>query len=67
MLSCHERKNKINLKLKESDNVILSLSNNHNNDINHGIAKCGASSIEKQRISNAVADPDFPGRSVLVT
>ena len=46
-------------KLKESDNVIISLSNNHNNNINHAIAKCGASTIEKQHIINAVANPDI--------
>ena len=46
-------------KLKESDNVIISLSNNHNNNINHAIAKCGASTIENQHIINAVANPDI--------
>ena len=30
------------------------------------IKMCGASAIEKQHISNAVANPDIPGRSVLV-
>ena len=39
---------------------------NHNNNINHAIAKCGASAIEKQHISNAVANPDIPGWSVQV-
>ena len=34
--------------------------------INQAIAKCGASAIEKQHISNVVANPDIPGRSVLV-
>ena len=50
--------------VKESDNIIISLSNNHNHNINH--AKCSASAIEKKHISNAVANPDIPGRSVLV-
>ena len=31
--------------VKESDNIIISLSNNHNHNINH--AKCAASAIEK--------------------
>ena len=50
--------------MKESDNVsiIISLYNNHNNNINHAIAECGASAIEKQHFNNAVANPDIPGR-----
>ena len=48
-----------------TSSIIISLSNNHNN-INQAIAKCGASAIEKQHISNVVANPDIPGRSVLV-
>ena len=39
---------------------------NYNNNINQAIAKCGASAIKKQHISNAVTNPDIPGRSVLV-
>jgi len=50
--------------VNESDNIIISLSKNHNHNINH--AKCSASAIEKKHISNAVANPDIPGRSVLV-
>ena len=46
--------------------IIISLSNNHNNNINQAIAMCRASAIEKQHISNAVANYDIPGRSVLV-
>ena len=45
-----------------TSSIIISLSNNHNNYINQAIAKCGASAIEKQHISN----PDIPGKSVLV-
>ena len=47
------------MKTKSFWNVIISLSNNHNNNINHEIAKCGASTIEKQHIINAVANPDI--------
>ena len=46
--------------------IIIALSNNHNNKINQAIAKCGASAIQKQHMSNAVANPDIPGRSVLL-
>ena len=49
-----------------TSSIIISLSNNHNNNINQAIAKCAASAIEIQHISNAVANPDIPGRSVLV-
>ena len=49
-----------------TSSIIISLSNNSNNNINQAIAKCGASAIEKQHISNAVTNPDIPGRSVLV-
>ena len=47
------------LELEEPDNVIISLSNNHNNNINYAIAKCGASAIEEQHFNNAVANPDI--------
>ena len=49
-----------------ASSIIISLSNNHNNNINQANAKCAASAIEIQHISNAVANPDIPGRSVLV-
>ena len=39
--------------------TIISLCNNHNNNINHAIAKCGASANEKQHIGNAVVNPDI--------
>ena len=50
-----------NLELKDSEYVIISLSSNHNNNniINHAIAKCGASAIEKTAYKHAVANHDI--------